>query len=62
MIVQICISAGAAITAVFVMHIHGKWTYGDTIPGWILAITFLSKQAHSSDQYRKVKKYDYIYF
>jgi hypothetical protein len=40
MITQICISSGAAVTAVFVMHIHGKWTNGDTVPGWILAITF----------------------
>jgi hypothetical protein len=55
MITQICISAGAAITAVCVMHIHGKWTNGDTVPGWILAITFLSKQASSSVQDRKVQ-------
>jgi hypothetical protein len=61
MITQICVSAGAVITAVFVMHIHGKWTNGDTIPRWILAITFLSKQATSADQYRKVQK-TIIYF
>jgi hypothetical protein len=55
MITQICISAGASITAVFVMHIHAKWTDGDTVPDWILAITFLSKQASSAVQNRKVK-------
>lgn len=50
MIIQIAISACAAMMAILVMYQQMKWTTKEKIPRWILALTGLQKSNSIKDE------------
>lgn len=54
---QVAINAATSLAAVFVMNQNRKWTSGELIPDWILAVTRIGYKENNTPAEKMVNPY-----